>query len=190
MKVGILGGTFDPVHNGHIEVGQIVLKNFKIDKIIFLPNGNPPHKKNVLPYKNRIDMIKLAIKNLKKFELSTIESEVSRIHYTIETIIKYKILFPENEIYFIIGGDSFETFHSWKYYKRILEIAQLIVVTRPNYTLRNDIIEYSEKIHFIKNLNVDIESSKVRELIKKGLDTKKFLNKDVKKYILKNNLYT
>lgn len=189
MKVGILGGTFDPVHKGHIEVGQIVLENFEIEKIVFLPNGNPPHKKNVLSYQHRIQMINIAIKDLEKFELSKLESNCKETHYTVDTIIKYKYFFPKDDIYFIIGGDSFETFHKWKDHHKILKMSNLIVVTRPNYTLENDMIEYRDKIHFLKNLNVDIESRKVRECLKNKLNTDCFLDKNVKKYIFENNLY-
>lgn len=106
MKIGIMGGTFDPIHNGHLMLGEYAARQFRLQRVWFLPNGNPPHKSGEISIRHRIEMVKLALEGHDRFELNLYEAEKGTVSYSYDTIRNLNELYPEHEFYFIIGADS------------------------------------------------------------------------------------
>lgn len=196
-KVGIFGGTFDPIHNGHLYIAYEALNQLKLDKIIFIPGGNPPHKSfsSVSDANQRYKMVELAIKSYENFEISDYELKKTTKSYSFETLEYYKSL-SIGELYFILGADSLITIDSWKNVDRIMEAATLVVFNRPGFT-KEQLVEkkaevehkYNKKIIYLDLLNLEISSSGVREEISTGKRVDFFIPDSVKRYIEENNIY-
>lgn len=195
----IFGGTFDPIHNGHISSAKAIKRLSGVDKILLLPVGIPPHKDASLVTDShmRYEMARLAVKNDKDFVLSSIEIDRKGKTYTIDTIRELReILGNEIEFYFIIGADAIHYISSWKDYKQLLRECFFIAVTRPGYDktqLHKDVDFLREnfdcRIVMVEIPAVDISSSQIRENIKNGLSIKGMVCDDVEKYIYENVLY-
>lgn len=197
-KVGIMGGTFDPIHIGHLMLAEQAYDKFGLDKVLIMPTGNPPHKDNSVSAttKHRVQMARLAIENNKHFELSLIEVERSGYTYTYETLEELTKKNPDVEYYFIIGADSLLDFDKWKEPQRICQNATLLVATRYNLSseeLENQIDEvahkYNAKIYSLETPNIDISSKLLRTLVNTGKSIKYYVTTDVERYIYKNKLY-
>ena len=134
-QVGIMGGTFDPIHNGHLTLAQKAYEQFSLDKILFMPSGNSYMKKNVLDAQRRAHMVEIAIKDNPAFELSLIEVQRSGNTYTSDTLEILKTNNPDTHYFFIIGADSLFQIESWKYPKRIFDLATLICAVRDDYNM-------------------------------------------------------
>lgn len=193
MKIGILGGTFDPVHNAHIEIANQALKQFDLDKVFLMPTPNPPHKsKNfITDILHRMNMLNLAIDGMSGLEVSDFESASGKVTYTADTLKALARLYPDDELFFIIGSDSLATFTSWYKPAEILKYAKLLVARRGHETVEemNRDVEAIEKKFNVKIGIIDIEprddsSSKIRHDL--DLST---LPMTVQRYIAKNNLY-
>ena len=136
-RLGIIGGTFDPVHYGHLVAAQYAAYGFHLDRVIFMPAAKPPHKnaEGVLDARHRVAMVELAIADNPAFEMSTLEVERSGVSYTIDTIEILQQTYPGAEIYFIMGMDSIYILDTWKDIERLVLMCRFIVVTRPAYEL-------------------------------------------------------
>ncbi len=196
-KIAIMGGTFDPIHYGHLVTGEAVCHAFSLDKVLFMPTGKPAHKEEFSKNFHRYHMTELAIQDNENFKLSTIELDRAGTTYTIDTILELKGMCCEGaEIYFIMGADSLHQLFSWKEAKRLIEICSFIVVTRPQYDrkqldleinrLKN---EYQANIHTLEIPALDISSSDIRQKIKKGEPIRYLLPKKVEQYIHTFELY-
>jgi nicotinate-nucleotide adenylyltransferase len=133
-KIGIFGGTFNPIHNGHLKVGREVRQGFDLDKILLVPAAVPPHKKteNVAKARDRLEMIRLAIEKDPCFEVSDLELKRRGPSYTIDTVERFESIFPENtRLYFIVGMDAFLDIESWKSYGELFRAIPFIVMSRP-----------------------------------------------------------
>ncbi len=136
MKVGIMGGTFDPIHYGHLVAGEEARFALDLDKVLFIPSARPPHKKErlVSPAETRVEMIKLAIATNPYFELSTIDVDRPGPSYSVDTVAALQEqLGPEAEIYFILGEDALADLPTWHEAARFLQLCRLIAVNRPGY---------------------------------------------------------
>ncbi|MGB9877602.1 MAG: nicotinate-nucleotide adenylyltransferase [bacterium] len=196
MKIGIMGGTFDPIHIGHLVAAEEARAVFRLDKVIFVPNYQPPHKPGV-PVTNpehRYAMVLLSIYTNPYFEVSRIEIERGGPSYAIDTVKEFRKLYPEAEIYFITGADAIAEILSWKQGKEILKLCKFIAVTRPGY----DIEKVKEKLRGVDNNNVEflkiteinISSTEIRQRVKEGKPIKYLVLDTVENYIYKHNLYT
>ena len=138
MKIGILGGTFDPIHNAHIEIAKNALKQFKLDKVWIMPTPNPPHKDNLIiaPQEDRINMIKIAIEKIDGLEFCDYELKLGSDDktYTADTLNKLCEDYPDDKFYFILGSDSLSSFVSWYKPEVIVKKAQLLAVRRDDET--------------------------------------------------------
>ncbi|MCP4482300.1 MAG: nicotinate (nicotinamide) nucleotide adenylyltransferase [bacterium] len=162
MKIGLFGGTFNPIHNGHLIISQAVLDQFELDKIIFLTAGEPSHKNvDLLPKENRYNMVAIAISNNPKFFISPLEM-LGDYRYSYQTIEHFLVKYQEDEIFFIMGMDSLNNLDSWKKGLKLLDMCRFIVVRRPNETPRID----HENIVFFNDVNIDISSTIIRNKIK------------------------
>ena len=126
MKIGIMGGTFEPIHIGHLLLGEIAYEDFGLDEIWFLPNGNPPHKETLDTEEamhHRIEMVRLAIKSNPNFSLNLSEADTKKHSYTYQTMRHFNEIYPNDEFYFILGADSLFAFEEWKeHYKYLTEL--------------------------------------------------------------------
>lgn len=198
-RIGILGGTFNPIHNGHIALALKACEQFELDKVLVMISPNPPHKagKTILDTGRRIDMLKLAIAPyLNKLEFSDFELLREGYIYTAETLTLLKEQSPENEYYFILGGDSIRDIEHWYKPEIVLKSAVIIVAVRDEMDLDfvNERIDYLTKkyggdIRVLKNRNIPFSSTQIREFVRNGKSISGMVPETVEEYILKNCLY-
>ena len=190
QKIGVLGGTFDPIHLGHVSLAQIAYEELNLDKVILIPANYPWLKRpqTLTDSFHRINMINLLIKNYSWLELSNIDVLRGGNSYTKDTLEELKIIFSnETKMYLIIGSDSFHDFSKWKNTKRILELADVVIAKRPKFEIKANDLQHFKMLN---SSMLDISSTIVREKIKKGLSTSKLITLEVKNYINNNKLYT
>ncbi len=196
MKIGLFGGTFDPIHQGHMIIMENVINYMNLDKIYILPNSNPPHKleNKKTDLKLRLKMVEEAIKNNPKLVINDYDFKDNKIHYTYKTIEYFKSTYPKDEFFFIMGEDSFMDIEKWKNYKEILK-EKLIIFKRlsgKNFSLIakiNEIKKYNRNIYLIDNLALDISSTLIRNMVKNKKSIRYLVDDKVKKIIEEENLY-
>ncbi|MBN2120337.1 MAG: nicotinate (nicotinamide) nucleotide adenylyltransferase [Candidatus Omnitrophica bacterium] len=164
MKIGILGGTFNPLHYGHLILGEYVRDYLKLDKVIFIPCNIPPHKAEdrLLSSKLRLRLLKVALKKSKYFRVKSLEIDRGGISYTVDTLLQIKKMYPKDKLFLIIGSDLFKGFGSWHKPKTILKLAKVVVV------LREALRKKSKGFIFISMPKIEISSSLIRKRIKQG----------------------
>ncbi|MCC6758076.1 MAG: nicotinate-nucleotide adenylyltransferase [Candidatus Omnitrophica bacterium] len=186
-RIGFFGGTFNPIHMGHLAIAQMAQERFKLDKVIFIPSHQPPHK-NIAPLasaKDRYKMVRLATAGNEYFEVSDVETKRVGKSYTVDTLRHFRKSYPAKvKFFFIIGGDSLGTLPQWKNIDEILKLAAFIVVNRPGYS----------DIKNIKHLTVtkpgiDISSSYLRERINSRKSIRYLVPEAIYHYIIKHGLY-
>lgn len=189
MKIGILGGSFDPLHFGHLALAETALKALNLDKVLFLPSGNHPFKKNstVLPAENRYELVAKALQNYSYLEASRLDMNPDKISYTSHLVKRLKNLFPEDELFLIAGDDIVADFTKWNDWKWLLENIQFVIACRPGTDRDNwDHLDFLEYFTFIKMPPHDISSSEIRRRLKNNIDVSAFIPEcilqDVKKY--------
>jgi len=198
LKKAIFGGTFDPIHVGHLHIAYEALYNLHLDKILFMPTGNPPHKniKKITDAKIRYDIVKKAIEAEPNFEISDYEINKKENSYTYETVELFSELERSIEWYFLIGADSLMDFKNWKHIDRILSSCKLVVYNRAGFSLeqvstQKHIIEqdYNKKIIFMQMPIIDISSTIIRKNIKAGRNVNYLLPSGVEEIIHLQHLY-
>ena len=184
-KIGILGGTFNPIHNGHIEIAKRAREQYGLSRVIFLTSGNPPHKKGqqILDAKIRHIMVKRAVSGLEGFEACGWETEREEPSYTRDALLHFKEVFPKAELYFIIGGDSLKDFDRWYKPQEILKLCTLLVYDRTGGEANADFAKR------ISGERIDISSSEIRDSIKKGINIEDKVPPTVSQFIERNELY-
>jgi nicotinate-nucleotide adenylyltransferase len=187
--IGIMGGTFDPIHLGHLITAQAVVEIRGLEKIIFIPSNISPHKQEIKysPAKHRLNMVKLAIKDFPYFAFSDMDIRRGGISYMVDTLDELKKSFKKLEL--IVGYDNIEKFYTWKEPDRLLELARLVVMTREIEREIHAKDKYYNSAIFVKTPSIDIKATEIRKRIKKNLSIDFLVTKEVKNYILKNNLY-
>ncbi|HPZ51443.1 MAG TPA: nicotinate-nucleotide adenylyltransferase [Clostridia bacterium] len=198
IRVGISGGTFDPIHIGHVKSAEYVYKTLELDEVVFIPNGQPPHKVTsfVTDERHRFEMVKLAIKDYPAFSVSDIEMKKDGYSYTVDTLRaltkEYRQKFGDVKLYYIIGTDVLGEITSWKESNEVFKLCEFVVLRRPGFVLDNA-REKAEaggaKIHVVDAPQIDISSTRIRELLEEGKDVKMYIPEKVYTYILSNNLY-
>ncbi len=213
-QVGLFGGTFNPVHNGHLKVAEQVLNHFPLDRVLFIPSYLPPHKENreLASVEHRLKMVKLACQRDSRFEVSDIEARNPQPSYSITTLRKLKKIHPEDFFFFIVGLDAFLEIDTWKDYPGLFEECSFIVVRRPGFDmglLESKIKSLQEKgvsarigeqpaenasfssgyVYVLDIETPDISSSEIRKRRQSGLSIKHLVPEEVAEYIEKYNLY-
>lgn len=185
-KVGILGGTFDPPHLGHLIIANEVLNAHDLDEIWFMPNQEPPHKKktNAVTDEDRVNMLKLAIKGHSQFKTELIELERKGPSYTYETMKILTEKHQDKQFYFIIGADMIEYLPKWQNINQLVEIIQFIGVRRPSYSH-----ESSYPILYAEVPEMGISSSLIRSRLKEDQTIRYLVPDPVRVYIKEKNLY-
>ena len=188
-KVGIFGGTFDPIHNGHLITAQSVREMRNLDKIIFIPSFVSPHKADVKSSspEHRLNMIKLATEKVDFFDFSDYEIKKGGISYTVDTLREFKKKYGELE--FIIGYDNIFKFHTWKDPDEIMELANILVLKRKSshpFTLED---KYVKAAIFVQTRGIEISATDLRQRVKSGKPIHFLVPEKVKEYIYDFNLY-
>lgn len=198
-KVGIMGGTFDPIHLGHLILGEKAYEQLGLDKVWFMPSGNPPHKQNrdgQATDEQRVEMVKRAVSGNSHFGLSLTEMHEEGYTYTYHTLEQLQEEHPDTDYYFIIGADSLFDFEKWKEPERICRVCTLVVATRnhtPLAVLDGKIQELSQKFSgkFIRldTMNIDVSSRLLRQWIKEGKSLRYYVPDSVIAYIKEQKIY-
>ena len=195
-NIGILGGTFDPIHMGHIKLAEVALKELSLDGVMFIPSGVSYMKDNVSESSVRYAMTKLAVKDYPSFCVSDIEVTRTGNSYTYETLETLSRDNPDTDFYFIVGADSFLNLDKWKFSGRILRAASLAVLKRdhvPDSVLLSKAADYKRifnaKVFFLNAPEIDISSTNVKKLIKNGEAAEDLLPPSVYNYIKEHKLY-
>lgn len=187
MKIGILGGTFNPIHIGHLILAEEVREKLNLDKVIFVPACLPPHKDNadIASSIYRYQMIKQTIKGNRYFSVSDMEIKRQDRSYTIDTVKEFKKTYSKDELYFITGSDLLKYLDEWKDLNEITKMVNFIVATRPGYPLE----KIPAYIQTIPIRAVDVSAFEIRQAIKQGKSFRYLVPEIVFKYISKNKLY-
>ncbi len=197
-RIGILGGTFDPFHKGHFMLAKTAYEQFKLDEVWIMPNGNPPHKRNIeqTDFEIRCEMIRLAIKEAPYMVLCDYEGSEDSYHFTYQTLGEFKKMYPDDEFYFIIGADSLRDFPTWREPGIISQLCTLLVACRDESgiaDLKLKIAEMKERFGaeclIMNSPKVDAASSEIRVMVSEGKDIADYVGKEVSDYIKNEKLY-
>ncbi len=213
MRWGLLGGTFDPIHFGHLRGAEEMQEIFNLNRIIFVPSSRPPHKleADITLFNHREQMIRLAIEDNVNFSFSEVENLRAGKSYSVETVEYILNKYMEDlELYFIVGQDAFQAVTTWKDWQRLLVLCNFAVMTRPGYDdMRLDEIlpkEFAAQFTYDKKMDgfigptghaiyfrhtsfLDISSSRMRDMVKNGQSIRYLTPSKVRQYIAKNALY-
>lgn len=197
LKIGILGGTFNPPHIGHLIMAEYAVCEFGLDKILFMPNGTPPHKRDTeVKSLDRLEMTKMAIERDSCFELCDIEVKSDEISYTYNTLEALKKMYAKDKLFFIVGADSAAEMGTWRCPEKIFVNCEIIVADR--VSKRHPKIEeeiktvakkYGVKLHRLSMPIIEFSSTDIRNRIKQGLPYKYMIPEKVENYINIKGLY-
>jgi nicotinate-nucleotide adenylyltransferase len=213
MKIGLFGGTFDPIHWGHLRSAEEVSETFRLDRVLFVPAAIPPHKRGETktPVKHRLKMVRLAVAKNRRFAVSTVEVARPGVSYSIDTLRYFsRKLRKGDSLYFIIGLDAFREIGTWKDFAELFPLANFIVTSRPGSKDRNPLRgtgvavkklfcydgpegcyrhQSGSRLLFIELTDIAISASEIRNLVKRGQSIRYLLPSSVENYIKKTGLY-
>jgi nicotinate-nucleotide adenylyltransferase len=196
-RLGILGGTFDPIHHGHLVAAQEALYQLRLDRMLFVPAGDPPHKPSrpVSPAPHRVRMVELGTAGQTDFVVSRVDVDRPGPHYTVDTLQSlHQAWGPEACLYFIEGSDSLADILSWYRPERLIELAELAVVERPGVELDLDALEehlpgLRERVHWVRMPSLGISSTDLRARVREGRPITYLLPAAVEAYVREHGLY-
>lgn len=199
MKTGIMGGTFDPIHTGHLVLGEQAWQELNLDTVMFMPSGNPPHKtdrRGRASNEDRLAMVSLAIADNPHFECSDFEMKRTGYIYTFETLELLKKERPQDDFYFIIGADSLFEFDLWRMPERICRNCTLVAAIRGGFTeaaldlrIKEVSRRYGARIERLHIPGIEISSNMIRTALKEGRSVRYYLPEAVRDYIYENRIY-
>lgn len=198
-KIGIMGGTFNPIHIGHLLLSERAYEQFDLEKVYVMPTNNPPHKMDtkIESDLHRCAMVQLAIESNPHFELSLLEVNRKGLTFTVDTLRELQSQYPDKEWYFIVGGDSLEYMDKWRSPEIIFSMATIVVAIRDEYdeeALQEKIKHlqelYHAKIELISMPNIEISSTDIRQRLSHGLSCKYLVPERVEAYISRHQLYS
>ncbi len=198
MKIGILGGTFDPIHFGHLATAEAVREIFSLDEILFIPAARPPHKLNrsITAEHHRLTMTKLATRSNKFFRVSDMELQRTGLSYTLDTVNElHKIFGQSTELFFIIGADSLADLSKWHAARELVAKCHFIATTRQGVDVDFSAVEKffgasaREHIHRVTTPGLEISSTDIREKVRQRRSIKYLVPEIVEEYIAREELY-
>lgn len=188
MRIGILGGTFNPIHIGHLILAEEALSKLKLDKIVFVPTFIPPHKSvegGATP-KDRLNMTKLAIEDNKAFDVSTFELDSKKRSYSVDTLKEFRLIYGDSaQLFFITGSDLLKDLFSWKDVNDIFKMSKFVVANRAGYPVE-DVPSQAETVIITP---IEISSEDIRRRIKEGKSIRYLVTEPVRNYISAHKLY-
>lgn len=196
-KYGIFGGSFNPIHYGHLMICEYIKEEMGLDKVIFIPTGNPPHKEIGVSAEDRYEMVRLAISPNPDFEISDIETTRVKLSYTVDTIRELKEIYKEEKLYFLIGLDSLFQLKTWKKIGDLSQEIEFVVALRPGYIDKEEINgeidflreNFGTRINLIKTPLYEISSTDLRDRIHEGKSLRYLIPKKVLDYIEESGFY-
>ncbi|MGB4660773.1 MAG: nicotinate-nucleotide adenylyltransferase [Mobilitalea sp.] len=198
-KLGIMGGTFDPIHYGHLVAAEMARSKFELSKVLFIPSGTPPHKdrSDITDAGFRYEMIERAIQDNPAFEISALELERKGLSYTVDTLRALRGIWPEHELYFITGSDVLREIFSWREVEEILMMTEFIGAARPGFDASDFLLKVQQKhpetqgrIHYMEVPALAISSTDIRSRVKQGYPIRYLLPEPVRLFIQQHGLYT
>ncbi|OVE74062.1 hypothetical protein BVX94_01925 [bacterium B17] len=199
-RLGVLGGTFNPVHTGHLVLAQNAMETFDLSKVLFVPSELPPHKDHVeiLSSNHRLEMLKDAVEDNMNFDISEVETARGDVSYTIDTVKSLMKKHPEAELFFIIGSDSLIELYSWRKIDELLDLCAFITIVRPGLDMEELLTrdlglraDHQDKLrkNMVQGHLMDISSSDIRHRVAEGMSIKYLVPPCVEMYIAEHNLY-
>jgi len=195
MRIGILGGTFDPIHVGHLAAASVAMECAQLDRVLFIPSAQPPHRANALaPAAERLEMCKLAVKGQESFAASDLEVRRGGRSYTAETLAELKRTHPHDELWLILGWDAAKLFATWHEPAKVKQLASFVVVSRPGTPPpRADELTAAgldpDDVRLCLRHTPDVSSSQVRQAIASGESISESVPDAVARYIAEHRLY-
>jgi nicotinate-nucleotide adenylyltransferase len=197
MKIGVLGGTFDPIHLGHLKVAEEVTASLTLDEVIFMPAGQPWLKADNLisPAEHRLEMIRLALAGRDNFKLSTMEIERPGPTYTVDTMAELGRQLGSDELFFILGWDNLSQLPQWHEPSRLIELCRLVAVPRVDFpppdlkSLEAAIPGLSQRVILLNAPRIDVNASEIRRMVREGLSIRNLVPEVVERYIKEHKLY-
>jgi len=198
VKVGILGGTFNPIHNGHIKLGVEAARQLALNHVLVMPSANPPHKAGtcIVDAKHRSAMVRIAVEPYPELVFSDFELQREGIIYSADTLALLKAEHPENEYYFIIGADSLFSIEKWYHPEKVMEFCYLVAAGRNQQNMaalkkQQDYLteKYNAKIELLEFPDIPISSTMIREKVAAGEAIAAYVPEAVALYMAENNLY-
>jgi nicotinate-nucleotide adenylyltransferase len=189
--VGILGGSFDPIHNGHLAIAELASEHFQLKRIVFIPASIPPHKPDTVraSARDRLAMLRLAIKGNDSFAAWDAELRRPGKSYTVDTLGLLRRRYPQQELFFIIGSDNLKEIASWHRYETILSMTTLCVTHRPGYSMRIPAAIKGARIRTFPSPDLGVSSSEIRGLLQHGHTCRYLVPARVLQYIAARRLY-
>jgi nicotinate-nucleotide adenylyltransferase len=189
MKIGILGGTFNPVHHGHLLIAQDALEQLGLDRVLFIPAAMPPHKipDRLATGRHRAAMLRLAIRGNRRFAVDDLELRRGGKSYSLDTIVALQRRELDAEFYFIIGSDSLPELHRWRSIHRLARLCRFAVVARPGCRVRPPRVPV--RMEIVRGHPCDISSTEIRERVASGRSIRYLVPDMVRRYILGHDLY-
>ena len=197
MRSGLMGGTFDPIHLGHLDIARAALEELKLDRVVFLPDGDPPHKLPRAAGAQRLRMAELACEDIPGFEVSDMELRRAGTTYTVDTLRAIKADCPDEELVYLIGSDTLFWFPTWKTAREVARLCQIAVVMRPGDD-QGEVLKKPEELRLSPSLDsvvlstegLPVSSRMVRAALEKGEDISHLVPRKVADYIREQGLYT
>ncbi len=198
QRIGIMGGTFDPVHIAHLFIAEAARDAYQLDRVLFIPTGDPPHKKanRLAPGKERVRMLEEAIHDNPAFKVDDMEIVRGGTTYTVDTLKELRSKYPDSLLYFIIGGDTLLDLKNWRNFKSVAQMCSFIAYQRPGYhneEMEREALElaksYNAHIHFAEGPNLEISSKYIRRRLTMNQSIRYLVPARVEEYIRKHQLY-
>jgi len=198
MRVGVFGGTFDPIHIGHLVAAEETRVQLSLERVVFVPAGLPPHKlaNHISPVEHRLAMVQLAIASNPYFTVSRVDIDRFGPCYTVDTMELLRDEWgPGTELYFIMGSDSLADILTWHKPERLIRLCRLAVVKRPGYDVDIEELDrllpgIASRVRFINSPLIDVASCDIRRRVREGLSIKYQVPEAVEKYIYEHGLYS
>jgi nicotinate-nucleotide adenylyltransferase len=195
VKLGVFGGTFDPIHNGHLAAARAAADAFGLDRVLMIPSGTPPHKRApaAADFEDRYRMVALACQSDPRLVPSRLEAPApdQRPRYSVETVQRIRREGPRGqEIFFIVGADAFAEINTWHRWRELLELAEIVVVPRPGAANSSQRLPAGAKVHWLTGVDVPVSSTEIRERLRKGEAVEEYLPPAVAGYLRQSRLYS
>tara|TARA_B100000029_G_scaffold516109_1_gene626967 strand:- start:45872 stop:46474 length:603 start_codon:yes stop_codon:yes gene_type:complete len=191
-RLGILGGTFDPIHTGHLVIGEAIIKHCDLDQLLFIPSARPPHKQGITnaSANDRYKMVELATQNDLRFEVSNLEFNRPGLSYMVDTLKECRRIYGSSVyIYLVMGADSLLDINTWYSPEEIFDLATVVAVPRPGMDLLNVDQRWRDRFVTLQLPEIEVSSTDVRERVEKGLSISHMVPTAIAGYIKKNGLY-